>query len=229
MIDIWNWSLDHPVGDENTAGAILSDDERARAARFIRPRDAKRFLAGRVQLRNILGQYIGLAPSEIIFSYGINGKPELVWGGSTALHFNLSHSAGQAILAVSRRFHLGIDIEEIRPISEDVAGHFFSPAEYADLQALPLADQISSFYRCWTRKEAFIKAHGAGLSLPLDCFDVSLADNAGQTLLRRLDPLVGRAEDWALLNLDVDKSFCGALAALTFGEDVVLRYRDFSL
>ncbi|WP_159949166.1 4'-phosphopantetheinyl transferase superfamily protein [Rhizobium sp. 18065] len=223
QVDIWNWSLDTTASDDALSGTGLSQDELERAQRFVKPRDARRYMAGRAGLRSILGDYLGIAPKDVRFSYTEFGKPHLDTTGECPLEFNLSHSADQALLAVSRNFALGVDIEEIKPIAEDVAGHFFSAAECAELRAYPPVEQMPAFYRCWTRKEAFVKAHGAGLSLALDCFDVSLSARP-QRILRRLDPAVGTATDWTITNVGVAEGFCAAVAILTHGKAVELRY-----
>ncbi len=222
-VDIWNWSLEVPASEDAVSVPCLSQDELERAQRFVKPRDARRYMAGRSGLRSILGNYLGIAPKDVRFSYTEFGKPHLDTMGQCPLEFNLSHSADQALLAVSRHFALGVDVEEIKPIAEDVAGHFFSAAECTELRAYPALEHIPAFYRCWTRKEAFVKAHGAGLSLALDCFDVSLSAGP-QQILRRLDPAVGATQDWMIMNIDVAEGFCAAVAILTFGQRVHLRY-----
>lgn len=223
-VDIWTWSLDDWGSDEMSALAILSGDEKDRASRFVKPQDARRYMGGRAAMRSILGQYVGSAPAALSFSYNAQGKPELAAPGQGPVRFNLSHSAGQAVLAVSRDFELGVDIEEVRTFEEDVAGHFFSKAECAQLQTLPPGNRTLAFFRGWTRKEAFVKATGLGLSLALDSFDVSLIDDQ-QPILRRVDPSIGTIEDWVLLGLDVPSGFCGAVAILSRGARVELRYR----
>ncbi|CAH0342918.1 4'-phosphopantetheinyl transferase superfamily protein [Rhizobium sp. CECT 9324] len=222
-IDIWSWSLDMPSGEDTKFGTCLSHDELERASRFVRSDDTRRYIAGRTGLRSILGRYLDTAPSDISFSYSESGKPGIQSTGARPLEFNLSHSGDQALLAVSRQFVLGVDIEQIKPIAEDVAGHFFSAAECSELKAYPDQGRMSAFYRCWTRKEAFVKAQGAGLSLALDCFDVSLSPQRQHTLLR-LDPSVGSSQDWVFLTISVANGFCAVAAILTFGQDVQLRY-----
>lgn len=222
-VDIWNWPLEIPASEDAVPDTCLSQDELERAQRFVKPRDAWRYMAGRAGLRSILGEYLGIAPKDLRFSYNAFGKPHLETIGECPLEFNLSHSADQALLAVSRHFALGVDIEEIKPITEDVAGHFFSAAECTELRAFPTHEHMAAFYRCWTRKEAFVKAHGAGLSLALDCFDVSLSARP-QQILRRLDPAVGTATEWTILNVEVAEGFCAAVAVLTFGQRVHLRH-----
>ncbi len=224
-VDIWSWSLDQPEDKIDRLTALLSTDEAIRAARFVKEQDAMRYVAGRGRLRLILGEYLGIAPRRLTFAYNDFGKPYLTSAGRGDLHFNLSHSADRAVLAISERFPLGIDIEQAKPMEEDIAGHFFSPKECAILRAMPAHLYLPAFYRCWTRKEAFVKAHGAGLSLALDAFDVPLG-NEPTLRLERLDDTIGAPDDWSLLDLDVPEGFFGALAALTAGTPVGLRYRS---
>ncbi|WP_246663395.1 4'-phosphopantetheinyl transferase superfamily protein [Rhizobium sp. WL3] len=227
-VDIWNWSLDQSLADVVDAHTLLSGDEQGRAQRFLKDVDRRRYIVGRTGLRRILATYLGIEPRAVRFGYNNWGKPELDLADRSRLHFNLSHSAGEAMLAVSAHTEVGIDIEEIRPLEEDIASHFFSGSECAALAALSGGERLVAFYRCWTRKEAFVKAHGAGLSVPLDSFDVSLEAVEGQHLLERLDRDVGRLADWALLNLDVVDGFCGALAVSAAGRDVKIHYRSRS-
>lgn len=225
-IDIWSWCLDQSFADQADAERLLSEDEHVRAERFLTARDRQRYIVGRAGLRRILSGYLDMPPETIRFTYNSWGKPELVLTTGNKLHFNLSHSAGEALLAVSRDVEIGIDIEEIRPLQEDVASHFFSAAECAELGALAEPDRLTGFYRCWTRKEAFVKGHGAGLSIPLDSFDVSIRETEGQRLLLRMDTDTGSLGDWALLNLHVVDGFCGALATFSAGRDVSVNYRS---
>ncbi|MCJ8518623.1 4'-phosphopantetheinyl transferase [Pseudorhizobium tarimense] len=224
-VDVWTWSLDAPLADCSGLYQVLSDDERVRAERFLRDVDRRRYIVGRAALRRILGAYLGIDAKSICFVYNSWSKPELDLLNDAKLSFNLSHSAAEAILAVSAHAVIGVDIEEIRPIEDDVERHFFSSAECHSLAALPQSERIGGFYRCWTRKEAFVKAHGAGLSVPLDSFDVCLAEK-GRRLLKRLDPHIGLLTDWTLLNLDVADGFCGALAIHSKGRNVEIRYRS---
>lgn len=224
LIDVWSWSLDRPPSGIPDPTTLLSPDETARAARFARHRDAHRYIVGRSTLRIVLASYLDRHPEELVFAYNEFGKPCLGEEDGSDLHFNLSHSEDIAVLAVSDRFPLGIDIEAEKAIAEDVAGHFFSPNECIRLKSLPISQQQQAFYRCWTRKEAFVKAHGAGLSLALDCFDVPLVGTESLRI-ERLDDTVGLAGDWSLLDLRVPQGFFGAVAAMTEGASVALRYR----
>jgi 4'-phosphopantetheinyl transferase len=225
-VDIWTWSLDRAFDDEREARDLLSEDERVRGERFLRVVDRRRHVFGRAGLRLVLAGYLNRPAQTIRFSYNAWGKPGLILEDGESLQFNLSHSAGEAVLAVSPDAEMGVDIEEVRAIEEDVARHFFSAAEYAELAALPVHERANAFYRCWTRKEAFVKAHGAGLSVPLDSFDVSIHKTSGKDLMRRLDPNIGLLSDWGLVNLDVMHGFCGALAVHSGGLDVKVCYRN---
>jgi 4'-phosphopantetheinyl transferase len=193
---------------------ILSDDEAERAERFHFERDRNRFIAARGTLRNILSRYLSCAPSEIRFVYQSGGKPELVpaVSGMGELRFNLSHSANAALYAISRGREIGVDIELIRPDVpwEEIATAFFAPGEIAKLKALPENSRTVGFFNCWTRKEAYVKARGEGLSVRLDKFEVSVAPSEPPTLLRGPNP--GEVERWSLVEVPLGDSFAGAVA-----------------
>ncbi len=225
LIDVWSWKLDMPVPDFGTSMTLLSVDERARAERFVHERDRQRFVAARSGMRLILGRYLGLLPQSIRFDYGANGKPAVPACGSSSIRFNLSHSADLAVLAVSDRYELGVDIEEIRFLKEDIAKRFFSGREYRTLRSMPAEAYLDGFYRCWTHKEAFVKAHGAGLSLPLDSFDM-IFDRQGESRLERLEGDPDAPGNWVVLELATPVNFAGAVVASTRGHRVCLRYRD---
>ena len=223
-VDLYLWRLDPEAATLARRAAHLSEDEAARAARFVRPRDGNAYRAGRGRLREILGELTGVAPSNLRFDYGPEGKPALPGGPL----FNLSHTGPYACLAVSADTQLGLDIEQEREIEDDVARRFFSPTEYAALSALPVTGWRAGFYRCWTRKEALVKALGGGLSIPLDAFDVTL-DAAGPPRLTRLAPAYGTAADWALLHLRAAPGVPGALALRSMGRTVTTRVREGGL
>jgi 4'-phosphopantetheinyl transferase len=225
IIDVWSWRLDVPTLDLGMFVGLLSFDEYVRMIHFIHDRDRRRFVAARTGMRVILARYLGISPQSIGFDYGDNGKPSVAIAGDHPIHFNLSHSADLAVLAVSDRYELGIDIEEIRFLKEDVAKWFFSPKENQTLQSLPAEHYLDGFYRCWTRKEAFIKAHSAGLSLSLDSFDVTL-DTASEARLERLQGDPDAPANWVMLELSTPVNFAGAVVVSTGGHRVCLRYRD---
>lgn len=190
---VWRASLERGGAQRAALYDTLSGDERARADRFHFERDRNHFIVARGILRQLLARYLGCQPAELGFVYGPRGKPAVATpvmrGGSlvqdAALHFNLSHSHGLALFAFARGAELGVDVEHIRPDfdSAEIAERFFSAREQAELRALPSAQRAEAFFNGWTRKEAYIKAMGAGLSIALDSFDVTLAPGAPARLL----------------------------------------------
>lgn len=183
VVDLHDWRLDSSPPQREALARHLSRDEIRRADSFVFARDRDRFLAGRGRLREILAGYLGADPRELIFDYGEQGKP-LLAGVGEALRFNLSHSGDHAVLAVSRTAEVGVDIEGVRPVEREVASRTFSAAESAALDALPDEQWLAGFFRCWTRKEAVVKAIGTGLLSDLAAFDVSVAPHEPPRLLR---------------------------------------------
>jgi 4'-phosphopantetheinyl transferase len=176
-IHVWHAWLDREAEALKQLESTLSPDEIARADRFHFAKDKNHYVAGRGLLRALLGRYLGEAPASLELSYGEHGKPAL--GGPNAasgLSFNLSHSGGLAVYAFAKGRDLGIDVERIKPdfVSEDIARRYFSAREVDDLLSLPPEKRPVAFFDCWTRKEAYLKARGAGLQIPLDSFSVSL-------------------------------------------------------
>ena len=204
-VDLWLWSLRSGMSSQEQDRALLSDDECVRADRFVKQSDRDDYTAGRARLRRLLAAQTGQSAADLEFTYGPQGKPELAAGPA----FNLSHSGGMAALAICDFGSVGIDIEAMRPVEEAVAHQFFSARENRALATLTSDQWLAGFYRCWTRKEAVIKAVGQGLSMPLDSFDVTLlADD--DPALTRIEG--GSARDWQLRSLDIAPGFMGALA-----------------
>jgi 4'-phosphopantetheinyl transferase len=191
-IHVWCASLDQEPSRVEAFFHTLSADEQERAGRFYFERDRRHYTVGRGVLRHILGRYLALEPQELVFSYGPKGKPslaqELVKTSSTVrdLRFNLSHSGGLALYACTYGRDIGVDIEQWRELedAERIATRFFAAAEVRVFSALPMPDKMQGFFNCWTRKEAYIKATGDGLSMPLDCFEVSLIPGEPARFLR---------------------------------------------
>jgi 4'-phosphopantetheinyl transferase len=206
-------SLDHRQSELRFFESILANDETERASRFRFQKDRKRFVAGRGLLRMILSPYVGVPPGEIIFTYGSRGKPGLArQEGRPAIEFNLAHSGGMAIYAITRDRPVGVDIEAFQPEfpTEDVARNFFSLAELAALRSLPKDMQRTAFFKCWTRKEAFIKALGDGLSCPLSDFDVSLTPGE-PALLLQVRWASEEASRWCMEDIESVPGCAGAL------------------
>jgi 4'-phosphopantetheinyl transferase len=176
-VHVWRATLDQTPSQIQSHLHSLAADEHVRAEQFYFERDRQHFIASRGVLRAILSGYLHRTPESLSFCYSSHGKPALA--GETdddAICFNVSHSHGVALFAVTRGREVGIDIEHIRSDLEvaEIAERFFSLREVAMLRMLPTEAQRQAFFRCWTRKEAYIKARGEGLSLPLDQFDVSV-------------------------------------------------------
>jgi 4'-phosphopantetheinyl transferase len=211
-VDVWRLFLDEPSGADSV-GSVLSFDEMARASRFHFDKDRTHFVRCRSALRGLLAGYLGTSAAEIRFEYLPSGKPQLApEQNPRGLHFNVSHSGNMALIAVGSKLRLGVDIEKIR---EDVdtaalAERFFSPRECAGLRALPAHLRVTGFFACWTRKEAFLKATGTGLSFPLADFSVSTHPDVGPQLEEvQGDTEAGRR--WFLSDLRVGNSYRGAL------------------
>jgi len=213
-VHVWRVPLTLPATEVHSLQRLLSPDELDRAARFYFEADRQRFIMARGVLRRILSRYLGLEPQQLRFCYSHYGKPDLApAAGMRPLRFNLSHSHTLALYAVTCGREVGIDVEYLRTnfAHEEIAARFFSARENTTLQTLPPHLRYAAFFTCWTRKEAYIKAHGEGLSLPLEQFDVSLAPGAPAALLAtRHDPLA--ASRWSLQELQPGPGYVAALA-----------------
>lgn len=216
-VHVWRWPLAESCDRIATLKKLLSADEVARAERFYFARHHDAFVAARAGLRKTLSRYLGAPPEAIEIAYGVAGKPEL--SGPLAADgpaFNLSHSGDWAVCAVGRRGPLGVDIELLRPLKNaaGLARRYFAPAEVAaweSLAELGEAELLAAFFRCWTRKEAYLKALGDGLRAPLDSFVVSLAPGEPPRLVRP-SPRDGAA-DWSMEEIDVAAGYLAALVA----------------
>jgi 4'-phosphopantetheinyl transferase len=208
---VWRIVLDRSDAIIARLKSILSDDERARAARFYAQRDRERFIIGRGSLRTILGRYLGVAPDHLDFAAGPHGKPGLI-GEHRGLEFNLTHSQGLAVLALATGRRLGVDIESVRPVREmeGMVVRFFSPFEREAFQAVPPDRRLDAFFRAWTRKEAYIKAIGTGLATSLDSFDVGV-DPASPPGLIEVRQGGEAADVWTMLDFDPGQGFFGSL------------------
>lgn len=216
------WSVDLDLSDAELAplGEHLSPDEAARASRFVFDVHRRRFVAGRGALREILGRGLGVAPARVCFEYGPQGKPRL--GGPEAgsgLQFNVSHSAGLALVAVTSRREIGVDVEEVRDVPDAVpiAARCFSKEENRAFLSVPAAERVAVFFNAWTRKEAYLKALGDGLAHPLDAFDVTLLANEPARLLR-VRGNEREAARWSLWSLDPAPGFVGAIVVETLAQ-----------
>ncbi|HEX8180613.1 MAG TPA: 4'-phosphopantetheinyl transferase superfamily protein [Pyrinomonadaceae bacterium] len=212
-VHVWRASLEQPAHVLAQLRATLAADEHERAARFHFERDRAHFIVGRGVLRAILGRYLPGRAEQLQFQYGAYGKPALTAEFARgSLSFNLAHSHALALFAVTRGRAVGVDVEYLRAelAGTQIAERFFSAREVAALCALPAEQQPRAFFDCWTRKEAYIKARGEGLSFPLAAFDVSLGPDEPAALLC----VRGDAQEsarWSLRALDAALGYAAAL------------------
>lgn len=212
-VHVWCAALTQPSEQVLQLAQTLSPDEAERAQRFVFDHDREYYIVGRGFLRHILAHYRQTDPAGIKFNYGPQGKPGLAPTLNSDIQFNLSHSGSLVLYAITRRHTIGVDIEAVRPLDDmaQIAKRFFSPVEAATLLKLPLEEQPEGFFNCWTRKEAFIKASGKGLSQPLDEFDVTLAPGQPARLLRVQDDSQAPYK-WSLTHLIPATGYVAALA-----------------
>jgi 4'-phosphopantetheinyl transferase len=213
-IHVWRVSLDQTESCLQSLQQTLSTDERAKADRFVFPKDRSQFIVSRGALRAILSRYLNISSHIWRFDYNPYGKPSLIvaQGGNT-LRFNVSHSRGLALIAITKNRDIGVDIEGINPNFSclEIAEKFFSPLENSVLRSLPEHLQPTAFFTCWTRKEAYIKAVGKGLSIPLNQFDVSLAPGEPAALLN-VEGNPEEASKWSLIELFPSSDMVAAVA-----------------
>jgi 4'-phosphopantetheinyl transferase len=213
-VHVWLAKLDQSPETLQALHHLLSPDEIERAERFHFRKHREHFTVARGVLRTILGGYLRVEPSQLRFAYNAYGKPALAGTqDQSTLRFNLSHSHELALYAFTLRREIGLDLEYRRDdfASERIAEQFFSAREVEMLRALPPRLRTEGFFNCWTRKEAYIKAVGIGLSLPLDQFDVSLSPFEPAALLRTGDDEMDAAR-WSLRELTPAEGYAAALA-----------------
>ena len=230
-VHVWHASLQQPVEVVQKLEAVLSEEERQRVERFRFQEHRQSFIVSRGILRDLLYRYTGIEPGRIRFKYNLAGKPFLANEEAVPeIYFNLSHAGQLVLYAFSWGRQVGIDVECIRPMEEMdlVAERIFSPGEYDRFRKISEEDKLRAFYNCWTRKEAFIKAIGEGLSFPLSQFEVSFVPND----LAELVSVQGSREKASLWTMHDLKTRDGYAAALVVdGKDHSLSHKqwiDFS-
>lgn len=208
---IWQIDLDDMQHDRAALRALLTPDEIARAERYVFARDRDRFLAGRGIARTILAAYANCQPEALRFDYTSYGKPFLMVPNNSGLSFNVSHSHRRALIGITRQRRIGVDIEYMREAIayEAIATDMFSAYENAILRTIPEPLRRAAFFACWTRKEAYIKARGEGLAIPLDQFDVSLRPNEPAALLRVSDG--SKPESWSMRALHYPSDYAATV------------------
>jgi len=218
-LHVWRADLNLAPEVLNRLALTLDNDEKARAARFHFAGDRDHFTACRGILRELLGEYLGSSPASIEFSYGAYGKPaHRPENSRPPVQFNVSHSSGHAVLAFARNCEIGIDLEPTGRefAGEEIAKRYFSAQEVAELIALPAETRPEGFSLCWTRKEAYVKARGMGLQIPLESFSVSLTPNQPERLESE------DAHRWRLRSFKPAPDFVAAV--VHEGHDLKLRF-----
>ena len=216
-VHVYSVSLDCSQAKRDTFWTMLSGNERDRAKRFYFDHDRHHYIVARGTLRVLNGRYLSLSPSQIQFTYGEHGKPALAAQhnqNNNILEFNLSHAHGMALVGFSWNRPLGIDIEPVRPLddAENIASRFFSAWEYEQYTAVSDQDKPQAFFNCWTRKEAYIKAIGDGLTCPLNAFDLTLTPGKPANLLK-IRGSQSEAAKWQLHSLLPYDNYIGAIIA----------------
>jgi 4'-phosphopantetheinyl transferase len=209
-VHVWFARLNRTPARLSRMRTVLNPEEKARADRFLMDVHRNRFVAGRALLRDLLAGYLDQPPEAICFAYNEWGKPVLAPGFAVRdLRFNLSHSQDLAMYAFVLERDVGVDLEMIRSqvANERIAENFFSRREVETLRALPRELQEEAFFNCWTRKEAYVKARGQGLSIELSSFDVSLTPGEEAKILRGDDCL-----GWSLVSFKPDQGCVAAMA-----------------
>lgn len=212
-IHVWRASLE--TSDFHNLLNTLTSDERERAERFYFKKDRENFIIARGALRTILSCYLDIEPSQIKFDYGQHGKPQIAsMSCKEPLFFNLSHSHGLVLYAITRWGNIGIDVEFIRydyPC-EKIAKAFFSNSEYAIINALPTPIKHKTFFTYWTLKEAYIKAIGEGLMCPLDQIEILISPNEIAAKLKIKGNPLDESISWSLQKLTSNPGYVAALA-----------------
>jgi|SRR5579864_4829231 len=211
VVHLWQRRLDASGNELSACYKLLSIEEQERANRFRVERPRSEFVLTRGTLRSLLAQYLGGTPQAVRFRYAGHGKPALE--GESGLSFNVSHTNGLALMAFVKQRAIGVDVENVgRKIeAERLAERFFSEHERQAMRRLEGDELRAAFFRCWTRKEAYIKATGDGLSLPLHQFDVSLAEGDRNALLATR-PDAAESERWAICDIPVTAAYAAAVA-----------------
>lgn len=192
--------------------AVLSEEETARARRFVRPADTAHFVRAHAALRHVLAAWCDRAPERLVFAAGAHGKPHLAGSaGSRPVRFNLSHSGGIALLALCEQYELGVDVEVMRAVNPEIAEEYFAPRERAALAQYSGDAWLQAFFRCWTSKEALLKGEGLGLNVPLDAFEV-VVNPAQPPAIVSIAPRAAIQPGWRLFDVSPAAHAAGTLA-----------------
>lgn len=227
QLHAWAWDLDRQP--RMVEWQCLDTEESKRARRFIYPQDRDRYVRAHAGMRSLLGAYAQIDPGDVVYAKNSYGKPRMIRPNheqqTSPIFFNLSHTENVAVLALSARHELGVDVEAECPRDARVAARYFSAVELHTLQTLPPELWLRGFYRCWTGKEALLKGEGRGLNVPLDSFDIQADPRlpAGILAVRAQSSV---RNDWQLLEVQPRTGVAGTIA-IHHLEEVVLRCFTF--
>lgn len=211
-LHLWWADTSRPSEPIDVLKQCLAPDERQRAERFVRETDRHRFVVSHAAVRMILGQYLGIPPDRVELTIRPGGKPQLAPSGEVpSLYYSLSHSGDRALIGVTRDKEVGVDVEHIRPLidADNIVRRYFSAGEQTIWRSLSADEQLAAFFRCWTRKEAYLKAQGIGLSAGLDQFEVSLAPGEPACLLR-INDSTRSITRWRMYEISADMDYMAA-------------------
>jgi 4'-phosphopantetheinyl transferase len=213
QVHVWTASVKLAAGLSDLA-SVINSAEQTQARKFRFEQHRVRYIFSQATLRRILSRYLHVRPQEIVFDFNEFGKPFLPKSSEkAALRFNMSHSEGLVVVAVAMNRHIGVDVERIRAIDDinAIARDYFAMQERTLLESAPPGRKEEAFYMCWTRKEAYIKAVGMGLSIPLNSFDASIPEGMPGRRLQATESSLG-VEQWWLSDLTMPDRYVGALA-----------------
>lgn len=225
QINIWRIHLLQDEHVINSCRNLLSGDEIERANRFHFAKHRRRFVIARAAAREILGKYLEISPRKLIFSYGAKGRPEISNDlNKRAMKFSLSHSRDLALLAIAQGLSLGIDVEFINGecATDDIAERVFAPREIRTLRSIIPTRRVEAFFSCWTRKEAYVKALGEGLGMPLKSFDVPFGPGVSAAVIS-VRMSAKDALTWSIYDINAAPGYKAAL--VIEGEGHQMRYR----
>ncbi len=211
FVHLWPVRVEASFDVVDTFALLLEPEEKSRADRFCSEEHRRSFILVRGTLKALLGHYLGVPASGVRLDYSSNGKPRPA--PRSCITFNLSHSGDLVAFTFGIGIEMGVDVERIRWLADmlEIARHFFSHQEAVDLMALPAEQRERAFFRCWTRKEAYLKAIGNGLSVPLNSFDVSVRPGEPARMIRiGCDNIAASA--WTLHDLELEPGYAGAIA-----------------
>ena len=213
LVHVFKVCLDDPALNVNQLAVGLSLDEMDRGSRFRQERDRRDFVIGRGLVRRLLGRYLDRGPGDMVFSYGLHGKPALDFGLDSSLRFNLAHSGRLLVCAVSLNREVGVDIELIKsfPDQDGVAKGVFTLRERAALAEVDGPEKDLLFFQFWTRKEAYIKADGQGFTLPVNQIEIGRSPGESPRLVGEGDGQ-GQNGSWSIVDFSPGDQYAGALA-----------------